>query len=305
MHLFILITIIVIRLWGYDFGLPVLQLNPLSDEEKKVILYKGTEPPFSGKYYKYNKEGIYLCKYCNAPLYRSSDKFESGCGWPSFDDAIAGAIKKTLDADGHRVEITCAHCGAHLGHVFTGEHFTPKNTRYCVNSISLTFQEKKADNIARAYFAGGCFWGMEYYFEKLDGVEEVTSGFMGGNVKNPGYYDVVRGDTGHLEVIEVLYDPKKVTYETLARRFFEVHDPTQKDGQGPDIGQRYHSAVFVNNDNERKIVMKLIHILKKKGYDIATIIREKATFYKAEPYHQDYYKRKGTKPYCHRYVKRF
>lgn len=305
MHFFILITIILIPLWGFDSNLPVLQLNPLSDEEKKVILYKGTETPYSGKYYKFNKEGIYLCKHCNAPLYKSSDKFESGCGWPSFDDAIPCAIKKTLDADGYRTEISCAHCRAHLGHVFIGEHFTKKNTRYCVNSISLKFQEKKADNIARAYFAGGCFWGMEYYFEKLDGVEEVTSGFMGGDVENPGYYDVVRGGTGHFEVIEVLYNPKKVTYETLARRFFEVHDPTQKDGQGPDIGERYHSVVFVNNYNERKIAEKLINILKKKGYDIATTIRAKKQFYKAEKYHQNYYKKKGTKPYCHRYVKRF
>lgn len=305
MRIFIFIFIQIALLWANSSSLPVLQLNELNDEEKRVILYKATEPPFSGKYYKFDKKGVYLCKHCNAPLYNSRDKFESGCGWPSFDDAIPGAVKRSLDADGHRVEITCAHCGAHLGHVFTGEHFTPKNTRYCVNSISLQFQEDATQNVSRAYFSGGCFWGMEYHFEKLKGVIEVTSGFMGGTLQNPSYYDVVRGDTGHLETIEVLYDPKQVSYETLARLFFEVHDPTQKDGQGPDIGQQYHSAVFVSNSKERKTVMKLIKILQAKGYDIATTIRKKKEFYKAEAYHQDYYEKKGSKPYCHAYVKRF
>jgi peptide methionine sulfoxide reductase msrA/msrB len=159
--------------------------------------------------------------------------------------------------------------------------------------------------LKKAYFAGGCFWGVEYYLEQIDGVQEVTSGFMGGHVKDPRYDDVVQKDTGHIETVEVVYDPSKVSYETLAKTFFEIHDPTQTDGQGPDIGSQYLSAVFVSNIEERKIVEKLIKLLENKGFKIATAVRETAPFYSAEAYHQDYYERKGTKPYCHRRVKRF
>jgi peptide methionine sulfoxide reductase msrA/msrB len=286
-------------------------LKNLTDKERNVIVNKGTERPGTGKYLNNKEEGVYTCKVCDTPLYKSDDKFDSHCGWPSFDDEIKGAIKHKTDRDGHRTEILCAKCDAHLGHVFKGEGMTAKNTRHCVNSISLNFKgkdakkEKKDDGLKHAYFAGGCFWGVEYHLEAIKGVKDAISGFMGGHTKDPGYYDVIRKKTGHLETVEVIYDPKVVSYETLARAFFEIHDPTQKDGQGPDIGSQYLSAVFVKNNDEKKTIVKLIKILEKKGLKIATKVIDGDVFYKAEDYHQDHYEKKGSKPYCHAYVKRF
>ncbi|MEY3002364.1 MAG: hypothetical protein RLZZ428_739 [Pseudomonadota bacterium] len=297
----------VLVAFGSETTLWKTKLEHLSAFEKYVIIDKGTEAPFLGAYVTTKQKGIYHCKVCDTPLYRSKDKFDSQCGWPSFDDAIPGAVQETLDADGRRVEITCAKCGAHLGHVFRGEGLTSKNTRHCVNSVSLTFEKKGAvdTGLHKAYFAGGCFWGVEYYMEKIPGVVEVTSGFMGGSVPNPTYEEVVRHGTGHLETVEVVYDPAQVSYEMLAKTFFEIHDPTQTDGQGPDRGEQYLSAIFVGSLQERQMVQRLIGVLESKGYKIATQVREKSVFYPAQAYHQDYYERKGTTPYCHRRIKRF
>jgi peptide methionine sulfoxide reductase msrA/msrB len=303
----ILLTLSMTFIVAEDLKPWTSKLNNLTPFEKHVLIDKGTERAFSGKYVHTNEDGIYTCKVCDAPLYRSGDKFDSHCGWPSFDDAIPGAIKEVPDADGRRIEIVCANCGAHMGHVFKGEKLTAKNVRHCVNSVSLNFQKKKVHTptLKKAYFAGGCFWGVEYYLEKIGGVKEVTSGFMGGHLKNPGYYDVVRKDTGHIETVEVVYDPSKVSYETLAKTFFEIHDPTQEGGQGPDIGSQYISAIFVSSKEERETIERLVKVLEGKGFKIATKIMPKTPFYSAETYHQDYYERKGSKPYCHRKVKRF
>lgn len=272
----------------------------LTTEEKQIIIHKGTEQPFSGEYDNFYESGTYRCRQCDSALYNSEDKFKSGCGWPSFDDEIAGAVIQKPDADGRRTEILCAKCDAHLGHVFVGEQFTDKNTRHCVNSISLVFTTTR-----KAYFAGGCFWGVEHLFQKQSGVESVVSGYMGGTVENPTYEQVCTGQSGHLEVVEVTYDSSKITFEELARLHFEIHDPTQANGQGPDIGQQYLSAIFYTDENEKLVAEKLIKILRKKGLDIATELIVLEKFWPAEDYHQDYYQRKGTEPYCHIYTKRF
>ncbi|MDM8517343.1 bifunctional methionine sulfoxide reductase B/A protein [Desulfobacterales bacterium HSG16] len=280
--------------------------NKLSKEEERVIVNKGTEAPFSGKYNNFSQKGSYQCRRCNALLYTSDDKFASSCGWPSFDDMIEGSVQRKIDADGKRIEILCANCRGHLGHVFEGEGLTPKNTRHCVNSISLAFvPDEESVHMAKVSFAGGCFWGVEYLFEHKEGVISAVSGYMGGSSKNPSYEEVSRGNTGHLEVVEVTYDPDKVSYEDLARFFFEIHDPTQINGQGPDIGEQYLSAVFYNDEDEKKIALKLIDILKNKGYKVVTKVLPTATFWKAEDYHQNYYDQKKQQPYCHVYKKKF
>ena len=279
------------------------EYNQLTPEEKRIIINKGTERPFTGKYVDFSKGGIYTCKQCGAPLYRSEDKFRSHCGWPSFDDEIPGAIARKMDADGRRTEILCANCGGHLGHLFEGEGMTEKNVRHCVNSISMNFVS--AEELKTAYFAGGCFWGVEHLLQQQPGVASVVSGYMGGRTENPTYQEVCNRNTGHLEVVEVSYRPYQTDFETLTKFFFEIHDPTQRDGQGPDKGEQYASAIFYQNDKEKEIAEKLISILKAKGYDVVTRLLPKSTFWNAEDYHQDYYEKKGTHPYCHRYEKKF
>jgi peptide methionine sulfoxide reductase msrA/msrB len=285
-----------------------MKLNKLTAEEERVIVNKGTERPFSGEYYKNTAKGTYVCKRCDAPLYKSSDKFESDCGWPAFDDEIHGAVKRIPDADGMRTEIVCANCGAHLGHVFTGEHLTGKNTRHCVNSVSLKFipdTMKDEQKTETAVFASGCFWGTQYQMQKLPGVISTAVGYTGGNIDNPTYEQVCTGRTGHVEALKVIFDPAKVSYEEVAKRFFETHDPTQTDGQGPDIGSQYLSEIFYESEAQKETAEKLIKILESKGLKIATKLRKAEKFWKAEDYHQNYYLNKGTMPYCHAYKKLF
>lgn len=160
-------------------------------------------------------------------------------------------------------------------------------------------------NTKKAYFAGGCFWGVEHLLEKQKGVKDVISGYMGGHVENPSYYGVIKGDTGHVETVEVIYNPEEISYESLTKLFFEIHDPTQKDGQGPDIGSQYLSVIFYGNEEEKKTTENLIKILESKGIDAATTLKPHSPFYAAEGYHQNYYLRTGKTPYCHVYKKIF
>jgi peptide methionine sulfoxide reductase msrA/msrB len=301
-----------------------IKMNPLTPQEERVIVNKGTEAPFTGEYYNFHGKGTYVCKRCGTALYRSDAKFDSGCGWPSFDDEFPGAVKRSIDADGSRTEITCAKCGAHLGHVFLGEGLTVKNTRHCVNSISLNFvpDAPVAATVAApaptaqpapppmpatetAIFAGGCFWGVEYYFQKARGVISTQVGYVGGHTQNPTYQQVCSGTTGHAEAIGVTYDPAQTSYEEMARLFFEIHDPTQVNRQGPDIGLQYRSAVFYQNDTQKATAEKLIGILKAKGLNVVTQVAPAGTFWPAEDYHQQYYEKNGHNPYCHVYTKRF
>ena len=297
---------------------PTYPMPPLNAREADVILRKGTEAPNSGQLTNNKAAGTYVCRQCGAALYSSKDKFASGCGWPSFDDELPGAVRRLPDADGRRVEIVCAHCGGHLGHVFEGEGFTAKNTRHCVNSLSMAFypagspEEAKAlaqraqaaATTGTAIVAGGCFWGVEDAFRRMPGVRDVVSGYTGGRTPNPSYEDVCRGDTGHAEAVRIVFDPAQITYEQILRRFFEIHDPTQLDRQGPDVGDQYRSAVFYLDAEQKAVALKLLNLLRDRGYDVVTRLEPAGPFYEAEAYHQRFAERTG-RGRCHMSVPRF
>ncbi|HMQ50177.1 MAG TPA: bifunctional methionine sulfoxide reductase B/A protein [Saprospiraceae bacterium] len=300
--------------------------NVLSDDEKKVILRKGTEWAFSGAFHNYKEQGIYICKQCNLPLFRSSDKFDSGTGWPSFDDMIADNVKELPDADGQRTEIVCANCDGHLGHVFFGEGFTGKQTRHCVNSVSLSFVPEEAatetapknteiqpidayvkgkgyEQYSVATFAGGCFWCTEAAFDRINGVIDVISGYSGGEETYPTYEEVGRASTGHAEAIMIYFDSTLVDYKTLLEVFFVAHDPTQLNRQGPDIGPQYRSAIFYHSNEQKKAANKAINKLtgaSKFPDPIVTEVKPYQAFWVAEAYHQDYYEAHPENPYVQR-----
>ncbi|MFA5571393.1 MAG: peptide-methionine (S)-S-oxide reductase MsrA [Sphaerochaetaceae bacterium] len=167
------------------------------------------------------------------------------------------------------------------------------------NSIS------KYEHYPVAIFAGGCFWGVEYFFDQQEGVVDAVSGYTGGSMEFPTYMYVSTGMTGHVESVAVFYDPNVTDYETLARLFFEIHDPTQVGGQGPDIGSMYESVIFYGNTKEKEIASSLIGKLKDLGYDVVTRVEPRTFFYKAEGYHQNYYAKGDDIPYCHVYTPRF
>lgn len=284
----------------------MLKTNSLTPHERAIICDKDTEYPGTGRYTDDENEGTYLCRNCGLALFRSKHKFHSGCGWPSFDTEITGNIKRVADKDGRRTEILCNRCHAHLGHVFNGEGYTPLDTRHCVNSASLDFvNDANIKDTEEAILAAGCFWGVEYHLKKLPGVLKTEVGYSGGSKLNPTYQKVCNGNTGHIEVIRVIYDPEQVSYANILKRFFEIHDFSQTNGQGPDLGEQYLSTIFYFNDEQHKIAKQIIGLLIDKKYRVATSLKAATVFWVAENYHQNYYTLKGQEPYCHIWQKIF
>lgn len=282
------------------------KINTLTPDIVAISRDKATERPFSGHYLEKQEQGTYLCRRCGLALFRADNQFTSSCGWPSFDDELPNAIQRKIDVDGRRTEILCHRCDSHLGHVFMGEGYTDKNLRHCVNSLAIEFVANESVlDTEEAILAAGCFWGVQYYLDRLDGVLKTEVGYTGGTVANPTYKQVCSKTTGHLEAIRVVYDINKISYEQIIKYFFEIHDPTQQDGQGPDHGPQYLSAIFYLNDAQQQMAMAVTQQLKDLGYSLATQLLSATVFWSAEDYHQAYYEKTGKAPYCHVYVKRF
>jgi peptide methionine sulfoxide reductase msrA/msrB len=282
------------------------KLSSLTPFVRSVALDKATEKPFSGRFTNSLHPGTYLCRRCGLPLWNTQQQFSSHCGWPSFDERLQNAIEETPDADGLRVEIVCTRCHSHLGHVFKNEGFTAKNHRDCVNSVMLDWVPVfDVQDTREIIIAGGCFWGIEYLMQQFPGVLLVESGYIGGHTENPDYQSVCYQQTGHYEAVRVLFDNAKTDTHKLYQYFFEIHDPCQVFGQGPDVGEQYRSAIFYYNQSQKNMAQDLIQQLQQLGYKVSTTLKPVTVFWPAESYHQNYYQKNQKQPYCHRYQKRF
>jgi len=306
----------------------------LDPEAYRVTQKAGTEPAFCGNLLDNKKEGVYACVVCGLPLFSSEHKFNSGTGWPSFyREFDPEHVSRKLDKSHGmtRVEINCARCGAHLGHVFD-DGPKPTGQRHCLNSASLTFHEKgdplleraagfsprgaeSADDVPAtapaatqpdrkyetAYFAGGCFWGIEHYFQQGPGVIDAVSGYMQGRADSPTYKEVCTDATGHAETVKVVFDPQRITYRRLLEAFFVMHDPTELNRQGPDVGAQYRSGIWYANDDQKRQAEEYVQELAASGRygkrKIVTQIHPALRFWPAEDYHQDYVARTGRA--CH------
>ena len=285
----------------------------LDPEAYRITQDAGTESAFCGTLLDNHKEGAYCCVVCGLPLFASAHKFDSGSGWPSFfqpfDPAHISTHKdNTLGME--RVEINCARCSAHLGHVFD-DGPKPSGLRFCLNGAALKFYEMGAVRPSEslpvatetAYFAGGCFWGIEHYFQSAPGVLTAVSGYMGGSTKTPTYQEVCEQDQipaskraegfiPQVEAVKVIFDPSRITFAQLLDGFFQMHDPTQLNMQGPDTGTQYRSAIYCTSDAQRSATSAAIAALTAKsafsGKKIVTQVESVCAFTPAEEYHQDY-----------------
>lgn len=294
------------------------RLNVADAEWKRVLppdLYEisrhaATERAFTGKYWNYTGKGTYYCAACGNRLFRSDAKFASECGWPSFFEQLdpSSVVFKADHSHGmNRTEALCGRCGGHLGHLFDDGPL-PTGKRYCMNSIALEFvpdgatadltEEAALDTIT---LGGGCFWCTEAVYLNLKGVVKVTSGYAGGHVPNPTYREVCTGETGHAEVVQLLFDPRKCSLENILKVFFTVHDPTTLNRQGADVGTQYRSVIFYHNQAQQEAATALISALNKaRVYDrlIVTQVAPYTKFYPAEDYHREYYRLHKNEPYC-------
>ncbi len=283
--------------------------SKLTEAQYYILREKGTERPYTGQFLMHKKNGTYTCAGCGAPLFSSSSKFDSHCGWPSFDKELGeGKIKKIKD-NSHgmsRIEIVCARCDGHLGHVFD-DGPTETGLRYCVNSLSLSFEEANEkpkianSKSAEAILGGGCFWCVEVVYQQLKGVLQVESGYSGGKYPNPTYKEVCTGNSGHAEVVKVTYNPDIVSFKEILEVFFTVHDPTTLNRQGNDVGTQYRSVIFYQDEAQKKMAEDVIAALnREKVYNnpVVTEVSPLQAFYKAEDYHQNYYNDNPTQPYC-------
>lgn len=276
-----------------------LLASKLDEETYRITQKAGTEPAFCGTLLDNKMQGMYTCVVCALPLFSSEHKFDSGSGWPSFFQPFdpAHVTEKSDNAFGMvRTEINCARCESHLGHVFP-DGPEPSGMRHCLNSASLVFFENGTERpeasmpvaTETAYFAGGCFWGVEHYFQMGDGVLHAESGYMNGAKKDPTYKEVCTGKTGHAEAVKVVFDPNRISYERLLEAFFVMHNPTHLNRQGPDYGTQYRSGVYFTSESQKAAAETYIGSIKG-GYSdpVVTEVEAAETFYVAEDDHQDY-----------------
>ena len=281
----------------------------LTPEQYRVMRQCGTEPPFSGKYNGHFEKGVYTCAACGALLFRSDTKYDHGTGWPSFTSPAGGESVVTREDDSYsmrRIEASCAACGAHLGHVFS-DGPPPHGLHYCINSAALNFmadnkalqdaERSEFGELETAIVAAGCFWGVEENFIRLPGVTGTEVGYTGGSMKNPDYRQVCSDATGHAESVRLTFDPKIVSYEDLVRFFFTIHDPTQINRQGPDVGTQYRSEIFYQDEHQKETGRKIMDEIDASGRfskPLATRLSPAGEFTRAEEYHQRYLRKNGT-----------